>query len=121
MPTIRVLVADESDAMRREINTVLRSTPHLVLVGETSNCIELLLAFDAYKPDVVLMDVNLPKSPAEAQAVKSFVRDSCLLAMSVRTDVQTSEIAKSYGAVRLLDKADLATTLEPAIEECVRK
>jgi len=41
--------------------------------------------------------------------------------MSVWTDEETASLAQSYGAMKLLDKSQLASTLMPAIEECVQQ
>jgi hypothetical protein len=40
--------------------------------------------------------------------------------MSFANDERTVELARSYGAVRLLDKTKLALILIPAIQECVK-
>jgi hypothetical protein len=50
--------------------------------------------------------------------IKDQLRHSRLLAMSVWTDEATASLARSYGAVRLLDKGNLASMLMPTIEEC---
>jgi pilus assembly protein CpaE len=120
-PTIRLLLADDCDAMRQVIRKLLLAKAPDMVVGEASNSVELLLAVCAYKPDVVLMDVHMLESPEEAEFVESLLQNAKLLAMSVWTDEETAKIAKSYGAVKLLDKADLVATLIPAIEECTRK
>ena len=36
-------------------------------------------------------------------------------------DEETILLAQSYGAFRLLDKTELATTLVPAIKECIQQ
>jgi len=46
-----------------------------------------------------------------------WTESACLLAMSVWKDEETASLAQSYGAVKLLDKGQLASTLFPAIEE----
>jgi DNA-binding NarL/FixJ family response regulator len=50
---------------------MLSSAPNLRLVGEASSGAEALLAVDALKPDLVLMDVHMPEmdGPATAKAV----------------------------------------------------
>jgi DNA-binding NarL/FixJ family response regulator len=120
-PTVRLVLADDSDAMRQAIRKLLLSKAPDIVVEEASNGFELWLAVCAYKPDVVLMDAHMLKHPEEAEAGKFLLRDANLLAMSVWTDEETAKIAKSYGAIKLLDKADLDRTLISAIEECTRK
>jgi hypothetical protein len=43
----------------------------------------------------------------------------CLLAMSAWNDEEAAGLAESYGAIKLLEKGRLASTLFPAIEECM--
>jgi hypothetical protein len=49
--------------------------------------------------------------------VKSALNGARLLAMSVWNDDETRYLAKSMGAVKLLDKTKLATELIPAIRQ----
>ena len=44
-----------------------------------------------------------------------------MLAMSVWNDPETASLARSFGATKLLDKGQLASTLIPAVKECVDK
>jgi DNA-binding NarL/FixJ family response regulator len=122
VPPIRLLLADDSDVMRRAIGNLLFSKANGIAVQEASNCPELLHALGENKPDVVLLDVQMLKSLEERDdaAVKSLLRHSKVLAMSIWTDEETTEIAVGCGAVKLLDKASLAVSLIPAIEECAR-
>jgi hypothetical protein len=41
--------------------------------------------------------------------------------MSFADDEETVNLAKEYGALKLLDKMELASTLIPAIEECLQQ
>jgi hypothetical protein len=66
------------------------------------------------------MDVHMPNAVmANAEFIKTQLRGSCLLAMSFANDEETIRLAESYGAVRLLDKTELANTLVPAIKQCI--
>jgi DNA-binding NarL/FixJ family response regulator len=73
-------------------------------------------------PDVVLMDLRMPdENRFEPACIKKQLSGSCLLAMSVWADEETATLAESYGAMILLDKSNLVSTLLPAIEECMRQ
>ncbi len=122
MNPVRVLVADDSDTMRHAICALLQAQTGITVCGEASNYAELLKIFNANTTDVVLMDLRMPgeKSFTPA-AIKNHLHGSCLLAMSVWNDEETASLAQSYGAVKLLDKGQLASTLVPAIEECIQQ
>jgi hypothetical protein len=68
------------------------------------------------------MDIRMPGEKLFTPAtIKGHLHGSCLLAMSVFADEETASLAQSYGAIRLLDKAELGTTLISAIKECARQ
>jgi DNA-binding NarL/FixJ family response regulator len=116
---VRILVADDSDTMRRAICALLQAQTDIAVCGEASNYAELLKIFNATTTEVVLMDMRMPGEKLFTPAtIKGHFYGSCLLAMSVWNDAETASLAQSYGAVKLLDKGQLASVLVPAIEEC---
>ena len=56
----RCLIADDSAFARRNIATVLEKLGGNV-VGEASNGLEALALFDALHPDLVLLDITMPR------------------------------------------------------------
>jgi DNA-binding NarL/FixJ family response regulator len=57
---IRVLSIDDHPLVRQGIAAIINCQPDMAVVGEASNGTEALEAFRAVKPDVTLMDLNLP-------------------------------------------------------------
>jgi DNA-binding NarL/FixJ family response regulator len=121
MPTpVRLLIADDSAIIRRAICVLLQTQTDIAVCGEAGNYGELLKMFNASTTDVVLMDMRMPGEKLFTPAtIKGHFHGSCLLAMSIWNDEETASLAQSYGAVKLLDKGNLASVLVPAIEECV--
>jgi two-component system, chemotaxis family, protein-glutamate methylesterase/glutaminase len=119
---IRVLLADDSETLRRAVKAVIRSEPSILLVGEVCNYQELLAALNRVQADVVVMDVHMPDSEHVApESIKAQLSTQCLLAISFANDEETANHAKNYGAVRLLDKIELARTLIPAMKDCLQQ
>jgi DNA-binding NarL/FixJ family response regulator len=119
---VRLLVADDSETIRHAICTLLQAQTAVVVCGEAGNYAELLKIFNATTTDIVLMDVRMPGEKLFTPAtIKGHLHGSCLLAMSVWKDEETASLARSYGAMKLLDKGQLASTLVPAIEECANQ
>ena len=117
---IRILVADDSETIRRAICALLQAQTAVVVCGEAGNYAELLKIFNATTTDVVLMDMRMPGEKLFTPAtIKGHFYGSRLLAMSVWSDAQTASLARSYGAIKLLDKNSLTSTLLPAIKECM--
>jgi DNA-binding NarL/FixJ family response regulator len=119
-PAVRLLIADGSDAVRRAIFTLLKLESGVTVTGQVRDYPELLKALSESPPDVILMDVHTPSEDRfDPASIKAQLRGSRLLAMSVWNDPETASLAEKYGALKLLDKSSLASTLVPAIEECV--
>jgi DNA-binding NarL/FixJ family response regulator len=58
---IRVLAADDHDVVRRGFSLVLGTQPEMELVGESADGQEALDEALRLRPDVVLMDVSMPR------------------------------------------------------------
>jgi DNA-binding NarL/FixJ family response regulator len=119
---IRVLLADDSELFRRAVATLLFKESTITLVGEACSYQELLTKLGESDVDVILMDVHMPNAhQANPEYIKAQLSKPCLLAMSFANDKETIDLAGSFGAVRLLDKTELARTLVSAIKECVQQ
>lgn len=59
-PTIRVLLVDDNAWVREGLSLLLGATDDLLVVGECSDGEQVLDAVAALRPDVVLMDVQMP-------------------------------------------------------------
>lgn len=60
MPKIRVLVVDDHTLLRDGISALLDLVPDIEVVGEASNGKEALDRVRELRPDVVLMDIEMP-------------------------------------------------------------
>ena len=60
MSGIRVLIVDDQLPFRRAAEAVVESTDTFVVVGTAASGEEALTAVESLRPDLVLMDVNLP-------------------------------------------------------------
>ncbi|HSS68694.1 MAG TPA: response regulator transcription factor [Nocardioidaceae bacterium] len=60
MADVRVLIVDDQEPFRRAMAAVVDETDGFVVVGSATSGEESLTAADELRPDLVLMDVNLP-------------------------------------------------------------
>lgn len=60
MPAIRVLVVDDTPHLRAVVRTILGSAPGFELVGEAEDGEEAVEMVARLRPDIVLMDVEMP-------------------------------------------------------------
>lgn len=58
---IRVIIVDDHDMVRRGLGTYLRVQEDMRLVAEASSGEEAIQVCEKYRPDVVLMDLVMPK------------------------------------------------------------
>jgi len=58
--SIRVLIADDHEIVRRGLSLVLETEKHFCVVGEASTGRETLDAALQHKPDVVVLDLKMP-------------------------------------------------------------
>jgi DNA-binding NarL/FixJ family response regulator len=72
---IRVLVADDDALVRAGLAMLLGSTDDIRVVAESADGTEVGPAVDAYRPDVVLMDIRMPKLDGIAATERLRARD----------------------------------------------
>jgi DNA-binding NarL/FixJ family response regulator len=60
-PFVRVLVVDDDALVRAGLSMMLSGLPDVRVVGEVSDGADVLVAVDEHRPDVVLMDIRMPR------------------------------------------------------------
>jgi CheY-like chemotaxis protein len=58
---LRILIVDDHAAVRRVFGEILEERSELVVVGTAANGVEAIAQARALKPDVILMDISMPK------------------------------------------------------------
>jgi DNA-binding NarL/FixJ family response regulator len=115
---IKVLLADDSEMMRRAIRRLLEREIEIHLVGEVSGFAETIQLARELKPHVIVMDLRVVKKhdvdPVEAKSQLSKEAPR-LLAISTWNNEEAEALAESLGAVTLLDKMNLHHELIPTI------
>jgi DNA-binding NarL/FixJ family response regulator len=61
MTTLRVLVVDDHELFRRNLRALLDGVDGIEVVGEASDGVQAVTATAALTPDVVLMDLHMPR------------------------------------------------------------
>ena len=59
--TIRALIVDDEDLARHVIRDLLKTHPEIEIAAECSNGFEAVKAFAEHKPDLIFLDVQMPK------------------------------------------------------------
>jgi two-component system response regulator DevR len=121
--SIKILLADDSEIVRRGIRQLVAAQTEIQIVAETANFAQTIQMANDLKPRVIVMDLHMPDEfIVTPQDMKSLLNHgSQLLAISLWNDEDAKELAESFGATILLDKMDLANTLIPTIMQLGRK
>jgi DNA-binding NarL/FixJ family response regulator len=117
--SIKVLLADDSDVMRRAIVKLLNEEPSTELVGEAKGFAETIQLANKLRPDVLVMDLHMSdEREYSPESVKCQVSThaGCIVAISVWNDENAKALAKRFGARVLLDKVNLYSELISAIK-----
>jgi DNA-binding NarL/FixJ family response regulator len=112
---VTVLLADDSEVMRQAIRQFLIKRPEIELVGEAADFDQAIQLMSDLAPQVTVIDLHMPHSCGQELKRKLCNGVSTLIAVSAWNDEESRILAKSYGAVQLLDKMSLYTELVPAI------
>jgi DNA-binding NarL/FixJ family response regulator len=120
MEKIRVLIVDDNDVLRNGLGVFFDLFEDLELVGEATNGLEAIERCEALKPDVVLMDLVLPKMDgvAATRRIRQSYPQIKVLALTSFEDEKRVEAAIEAGAVgcllKNLDIDELAQAIRAA-------
>ncbi len=114
--TIRILTVDDHPLFRAGVAALLASQPDMQLVAEGANGTEAIRQFRTHRPDVTLMDLQMPEmSGLEATiAIRAEFPDARIILLTTYAgDVQVLRAlqagARGYLLKTLVDKELLAT------------
>lgn len=109
---IRLLLVDDHAMMRQGLRTMLEHYADIQLVGEAKDGQEAVEFVDRLHPQVVIMDINMPRlNGIEATArIKARYPEICIIGISVNAAGNNQEAMRRAGATLLITK-------EAAVEE----
>lgn len=116
-PRVRVLIVDDLPHVRQELHEVLELTGEMEIVGEAANGQEAVSQAEALRPDVVVMDLEMPVMDGfeATQQIKERGLAQKVVVLSLHVDSNNLERARQAGADVFIDKASHFTTLMSAI------
>lgn len=106
---VRVLIVDDHNLVRSGIISILNLDKRVKVIGEAGDGIEALTAIELRQPDVVLMDVNMPRKNG-IETTREIVRrwpDMIVIGLSMQNKADASARAMTKaGAAAFLSKSD---------------
>jgi DNA-binding NarL/FixJ family response regulator len=107
--SLTVLVVDDHEGFRGSLRQLLERSTHTCQVLEASSAEECLMLVVKSRPDLILMDINLPGQDG-LQTTRALRDDHPHLPIVIITSLEVDEYleeAKALGAWAILSKCDL--------------
>lgn len=116
--TIRILIADDHGLIRAGLRALLEDVPDFSVVGEARDGLAVLEQTAKFKPDVVLMDINMPGlSGIEAtRRLAEISPETRVLALTVHEEEGMLREMLRAGAYGYIIKRAVETDLIHAIQ-----
>jgi DNA-binding NarL/FixJ family response regulator len=113
----RVLIVDDNAKVRRELRTVLVLAGDVEVVGEAADGWEAIRQAETLRPDVVVMDLEMPvMDGCEAtQQIKARSTDCRVIALTIHGDEAARQQASQAGADDFIVKGAPMNSLIQAI------
>ncbi|VEL98550.1 DNA-binding NarL/FixJ family response regulator [Alteromonas sp. 76-1] len=117
--TIRVVLADDHVLMRQGVSQMLNATANISVIGECDDGVELVSAVVKLSPDVILMDISMPRMSGlvAIDKILSQRSDAKVLVLSMHNEVEYVEAMRDAGAKGYVLKESSGDVLVEAIKK----
>ena len=101
-----ILLIDDSRVTLKAIRTILELHPTWKVVGEAENGIQGLALYQQLRPDVVILDFQMPgmNGIEVGQEIRKIAPNALLILFSLHASKQLEDVAKAAGFDAVLSK-----------------
>jgi DNA-binding NarL/FixJ family response regulator len=119
---VRILVVDDSKDWLRQVRLLLQSRPECQVIAEASDGSEAVQKAEELKPDLILLDIGLPKLNGieAARLIRQHSPNSEIIFLSQNKDPDFAWAALGTGALGYVRKTDTERELLPAVDAVLR-
>ncbi|MBK8618002.1 MAG: response regulator transcription factor [Anaerolineales bacterium] len=102
----RILIVDDSQAVRESLGWLLRDESNLTVVGEAANGSDAIRLALKLKPDVVILDIELPDTDGffVTQELKKMSDPPLVVLLSIHSDVISKQRGVLAGCDAFVEK-----------------
>ena len=122
MPLIRILVVEDFEDWRRQVRFMIQARTEWQVIAEASDGSEAIQKAEKLKPDLIVVDVGLPKLNGieAARKIRQLSPSSKIVFLSLNKDPEVVRTALSTGALGYVLKTDARSELLPAVDAVLR-
>ena len=122
LPPIRVLVVEDHRDWQKLVRLLFQMRPEWQIICEVSDGLEAVLRTKELKPDLILLDIALPKLNGieAARRIRQLSPNSKIVFLSMDNSLDVVEAALNTGAQGYVYKARAQSDLLPAIDAALR-
>ena len=117
MEKIKVIIVDDSTETRNNVKTLLSFEKKIEVIGEAVNGEEAVFLTKEARPDIILMDINMPVMDGikATEEISILVPETTVIIMSVQNEQEYLKKAMAAGARDYLNKPFSGEELVKAI------
>ena len=114
---VRILIADDHDVVREGVRAILKKRSDWVICGEAANGQEAMAQIESLQPDVVILDITMPKMSGleVAKKVSLGVPRSRVVMFTMHDSGTVEQAVRGSGAHGLVLKVHAARDLVKAV------
>jgi len=119
---IRILVTDDFEDWRRKVRFIFQERPQWQIIAEASDGSEAVQKAAELKPDLILLDIGLPRLNGieAARQIRQLSPSSKIVFLSLTKNLEVVRAALSTGALGYVHKTDARRELVPAVDAVLR-
>jgi two-component system response regulator NreC len=117
--TIRIVIADDHVLMRQGVSQMLNANAAISVIDECNDGIELIASVLKHSPDVILMDISMPKMSGlvAIDKILSQRNTANILVLSMHNEVEYIDAMRDAGAKGYILKESSGDSLVDAIKK----
>jgi DNA-binding NarL/FixJ family response regulator len=122
LASIRILITDDYTDWRRQVRLLLQARPEWQVISEASDGLEAVGKAQELKPEIILLDIGLPKLNGieAARQMRQVSPSSKIIFLSQNNDLDIVRAALGTGALGYVRKIDAGRELLSAVDAVLR-